>query len=104
VRYNGPRNAYAPIDPVRTHAWEPVTANEPGRMKARDLERVVSTSREIARAPQFQPERRAYAMPAIEKSAPRGNGKQIVAYKGRGESRDASAREKGAHKKVREAE
>jgi hypothetical protein len=108
VRYNDPRNreAYAPIDPVRTHSWTPETARESGRMKAQSNARVVSTSREIARAPQLQPERRAYARPAVVRSTARGNSAQVVAYKGRGETRDATAnaREKGAHKKVREAE
>ncbi|HKW15318.1 MAG TPA: hypothetical protein VJS69_12595 [Candidatus Krumholzibacteria bacterium] len=103
VRFNQwhSRDAYAPIEPART----PFVVKETGRMKSHDMTRVVSTSREIARAPQFQPDRPAY-MPAIARSAARGNGQQIVAYKGRGESRDANAnaREKGTHKKVREAE
>jgi len=66
----------------------------------------VSTSREIARAPQFKPEVRT-AAPAMnmKKNASRGNAQVAVAYKGRGESRATSAtREKGAHKKVRDAE
>jgi hypothetical protein len=102
VRYNEPRSrdAYAPIDPVRV----PFATKDNGRMKSRDMARVVSTSREIARAPQLQAGR--YYAPAVQKSAARGNGPEIMAYKGRGEAREtnANAREKGTHKKVREAE
>jgi len=79
-------------------------AKETRRIQAHDMVRVVSTSREIARAPQFQPERRAYA--PVMRGNVRGAQSEIVAYRGRGESRDVitSTREKGAHKKVREAE
>jgi hypothetical protein len=102
VRY---KTNYTAAHIVRTSTWTPANAAEPGRMKMRDMSRVVSTSREIAQAPQFQPERRTWT-PAITKNAARANSEQVVAYKGRGESRDAMAnpREKGAHKKVREAE
>ena len=92
VRYNSQRS--------------PVTAGETRRIKTRDMARVVSTSREIARAPQFKPEVRTVA-PAMnmKKNASRGNAQVAAAYKGRGESRATSAtREKGAHKKVRDAE
>lgn len=98
VRYNSQRahEAVAPLAPVRTFK-APVTAREARRIKTHDMARVVSTSREIARAPQFKP--------AVEKSAARGNAQVAVAYKGRGDSRATSAtREKGAHKKVRDAE
>jgi hypothetical protein len=92
VRYNSQRS--------------PVTAGETRRIRTRDMARVVSTSREIARAPQFKPEVRTVA-PAMnmKKNPSRGNAQVAVAYKGRGESRATSAtREKGAHKKVRDAE
>jgi hypothetical protein len=99
ARYDGSRtrDVYAPITGERA----PV-AKDARRIKSHDLARVVSTSRGLARAPQFQPEPRTFA-PA---GHARGNSQQIVAYKGRGEAREAIAnpREKGAHKKVREAE
>jgi len=107
VRYDEQRSraAYAPVAPGRSHNAAPVTARETRRFKTYDSPRVVSTSREIARAPQVQPERRTYAPPVASKDA-RSKGQNMVAYKGRGESRTqvASPREKGAHKKVREAE
>lgn len=95
VRYDDQRSrhAYAPIAPVK----------ETTRIKAHDMTRVVSTSREIASSPQFKPETRSFA--PVAKSTARGNGQIAVAYKGRGESHAQNAtREKGAHKKVREAE
>jgi hypothetical protein len=104
VSYDG--QAYAPVAPERSRNWAPVTAKESRRIKSYDSPRVVSTSREIARAPQFQPERRTVAPPQIARNDALGKGQDMVAYKGRGESRTqvASPREKGAHKKVREAE
>jgi hypothetical protein len=88
--------AYAPIDPVRM----PAAVKETGRMKAQTNVRVVSTSRQIARAPQFATGRSAYPH-----ATARGNETTIVAYKERaGVSHSTSAHEKGAHKKVREAE
>jgi hypothetical protein len=91
-------------DNRRTHeTLAPLTVKENRRIKAHDMARVVSTSREIARAPRFKPEVRTFA--PVEKSAARSNAQVAVAYKGRGESRAVSAtREKGAHKKVRDAE
>lgn len=81
-----------------------VAPRETRRVKAHDMARVVSTSREIARVPQFKPEVRTFA-PAVEKNATRGNAQVASAYKGRGDARATSAtREKGAHKKVRDAE
>ena len=107
VRYDEPRgqNAYAPVVPERSRNRAPVTARETRRIKAYDSPRVVSTSREITGAPQFQPARRTYA-PQVLRNDARGQGQDMVAYKGRGESRTqvANPREKGAHKKVREAE
>jgi hypothetical protein len=107
VRYDQSqgRDAYAPMAPGQTRRFEPSMAKETRRISAHEMVRVVSTSREITRAPQFQPERRAYA-PVVTRSNARGAQPEIVAYRGRGESRDVitSTREKGAHKKVREAE
>jgi len=105
VRYDNQRmrEAVAPVAPVRTFK-APVTAREMRRIKTHDMARVVSTSRALARAPQFKPEVRTFA-PAVHKSAARGNAQVAVAYKGRGDARAMSAtREKGAHKKVRDAE
>jgi len=100
VRYD--TQARQAVAPVRTFK-APVTAKETRRIKAHDMARVVSTSRAIARAPQFKPEVRTFA-PAVQKSAARGNAQVAVAYKGRGESHANATREKGAHKKVRDAE
>lgn len=99
------RDAYAPVAPGQARIFDPAMARETRRIKSHDMARVVSTSREIAQAPQFQGERRAYA-PVVGHSNVRGAQPEIVAYRGRGESRDVitSTREKGAHKKVREAE
>jgi hypothetical protein len=99
VRYNEQRGA--PEMTTRTF-------NAPAEVrtvKSRDMVRVVSTSREIARAPQLETGRRAYT-PAVVRETGHRNGQDVVAYKGRGEARNQSAspREKGAHKKVRDAE
>jgi hypothetical protein len=102
--YQSQSDAYAP---GQARYVDPAMAKETRRIKAHDLAmaRVVSTSREIARAPQFQPERRAY-VPVVAQSDVRGVQPEMAAYRGRGVSRDVttSTREKGAHKKVREAE
>jgi hypothetical protein len=73
------------------------------RIKSHDGVRVVSTSRQIDRTPQF--ETRRAPMPALADDRPRSASTQMVAYKGNGKHDLAQeARGKGARKKVRLAE
>lgn len=100
------REVYAPIARDRARSWAPVTAKETRRIKTLESVRVVSTSREIARAPRFEPSHRADA-PVVARGGSRGQGQDMVAYKGRVVARERSAqssREKGAQEKARQAE
>jgi len=95
------RGAYAPAPLEPTHGWDPAASGPTRFVKSRDLTRVVSTSRGIAQVSNLQSARTAVM------SAAKSGGKRTAAFKGAGDVREpvvANTREKGAHKKVREAE
>ena len=99
---DGRRATYAQA-PLGTRTTAPLVAKDMRRIKNHEGVRVVSTSREIARTPQF--ETRRAPMPAVAYESSRSASTQMVAYRGNGKHDLAQdARGKGARKKVRQAE
>lgn len=106
ARHDDRSNTYAPVARGWAHNRSTVMVKDTRRVKTYDATRVVSTSREVARAPKVQPQRANQPRVITHKDA-RGDGARMVTYKGHGESRGqsvAGSRENGKHKKVREAE